>query len=108
MVWTTDVFEFCHEMFEKCTLYFQRIDLPELCFGYWTDHEDRSAHQCEGSDDEVYYYCRKLEGGAAIKCDGKHCTWQWFHFSYLNMKRAPKAPKWYYCNECKSQVAKQS
>ncbi|XP_070389189.1 uncharacterized protein [Dermacentor albipictus] len=110
VVWTQkDIFiervmfdkEFCNEIVDKCALYFERVLLPELCFRYWTTAaEEVVVEQSAGSQDDKYCHCQQPEYGDMIRCDGKHCSGQWFHFQCVNLKRAPKSRKWF-CNDCK-------
>lgn len=105
VVWTQkDVFiervmldqELCNKIVDKCALYFERVLLPEHCFRYWTTAaEEAVVEQSAGSQDDKYCYCQQPEYGDMIRCDGKHCTRQWFHFQCVNLKRAPKSRKWY-------------
>lgn len=49
----------------------------------------------ETPDDEpTYCLCNKVSFGQMIECDNEACFIEWFHFSCVQLKRAPKG-KWY-------------
>ena len=56
------------------------------------------------SSSKKYCYCKKPwtdEEGAEpmIGCDGANCKIEWFHYSCVGIKQAPK--KAWYCKDCK-------
>lgn len=118
VVWTVeDMFverialdeNFCSMMLEKCTLYFQKVLLPELRFGYWSKAAqaaqaqlDAVVMECDTPEEERYCYCEEPEHGDMVQCDGKRCERKWFHFACVGLKRPPKARKWF-CKECRQQ-----
>lgn len=104
--------EFCKNMVERCERYFRLVALPELCFLYWTNTQDKEKQEHPAStpstqpdentqpseDDELYCLCEGPESGKMIMCDSKTCKRTWFHYKCVNIKRAPQK-KWY-CPEC--------
>ncbi|CAN8007430.1 unnamed protein product [Ixodes pacificus] len=121
VVWTTkDLFrqriyrdrEFCSEMVASCADFFLCALLPEISFKYWSkkiQEDDTLAESTSSSDSEEddnatgqsYCYCKGPESGEMVKCDNGSCKYQWFHFACVNLKRAPKARKWF-CGDCKT------
>ena len=49
--------------------------------------------------DELYCYCGRPPFGKMIKCDGKDCFFEWFHYECVGVKRNRKR-EWF-CEECK-------
>lgn len=109
--------QFCTSMVGRCGLYFKMVLLPELCFRYWSDRQDKETQDLEfepeeaeednteaqkltQSDEEVYCLCQKPEAGNMVMCDSETCKVIWFHYKCVNLKRAPKAKKWY-CPQCR-------
>lgn len=96
--------EFCKNMVERCERYFRLVVLPELCFLYWTNAQDKetqehpagtpSTQQDENAQpsegDKLYCLCEGPESGKMIMCDSKTCKHTWFHYKCVNIKRAPK------------------
>ena len=55
-------------------------------------------------DDKLWCICHQPSSGEMIGCDDKKCKVEWYHFSCLNIKRAPKG-KWL-CPMCRSTSTK--
>ena len=49
-------------------------------------------------DVHVYCNCRGRDEGDMVECDGRSCTFQWFHFDCVGITEAPEG-KWY-CDDC--------
>lgn len=112
--------QLCTSMVERCGLYFRLVLLPELCFHYWTDREEQETQDAESTppgeetedhteaqemrstptNEVLYCLCQKPEDGKMVMCDSQTCELKWFHYSCVNLKRAPKTKKWY-CPQCK-------
>lgn len=48
--------------------------------------------------DEIWCICRQRAFGKMIGCDGPSCLFEWFHYCYVDVKRAPKG-QWI-CPNC--------
>lgn len=49
-------------------------------------------------NEPTYCLCRGVSHGDMIACDNFECPIEWFHYSCVNLARAPKG-KWY-CGQC--------
>lgn len=48
----------------------------------------------DDTDEPLYCLCNRPSFGSMIECSNEHCTFEWFHFSCVGLKkRAPKG-KW--------------
>ncbi|KAG0436600.1 hypothetical protein HPB47_017868 [Ixodes persulcatus] len=117
VVWTSkDVQDFriardehlCKDIVASCGKYFQSVLFPELIYKYWSTRHAEAASQAaevaaseESEPDSTYCHCSGPESGDMIRCDGVSCEYKWLHFACVNLKRAPKARKWY-CMDCKN------
>lgn len=53
------------------------------------------------SNSSLYCYCQQPEDDQRmIGCDNDTCTYKWFHFKCLGLKRKPRGKYWY-CPECR-------
>ncbi|KAI9263427.1 the Ing1 Phd finger in complex with A histone H3k4me3 peptide, partial [Phascolomyces articulosus] len=52
------------------------------------------------NDDEVWCFYREPAHGKMIQCDNDDCLIQWYHFSCVGLKKAPKGD--WYCEECQN------
>ena len=50
----------------------------------------------------VYCICRGRDEGDMVQCDGRSCTFQWFHFECVGITEAPEG-KWY-CDDCSQEL----
>lgn len=50
----------------------------------------------------LYCICRNISHGEMVACDNEDCKYEWFHYSCINLKSAPKG-KWY-CDICSAQM----
>ena len=50
-------------------------------------------------DEKLWCVCRTASSGEMIACDNSNCKIEWFHFSCLDITRAPRG-NWY-CLNCK-------
>ncbi|XP_064463712.1 uncharacterized protein LOC135374721 [Ornithodoros turicata] len=89
--------QFCLSMLDKCSLFFERVLLPEMRYKYWTQSGDVSSVTENSSN--TFCYCNGGDVGKMILCDNPLCEKKWYHFSCINLKRAPKG-EWY-CDSCK-------
>ena len=55
--------------------------------------------QTESDKENVYCVCRSNSAGRMIACDNQKCQYQWFHYSCIGMKCAPRGT--WYCSDCK-------
>ena len=72
------------------------------------EHEETNVvdeqEKDEGSNIKLWCICRKVSSGDMIGCDNiLSCKIEWYHFSCLNIKRAPDG-KWF-CPECRSKTS---
>ena len=83
---------------KKLTSFFVTNVLPEIM-------THRLKEEIESDKENVYCVCRSNSAGCMITCDNRKCPYQWFHYSCLGMKHAPRG-NWY-CSDCeKSKLAK--
>lgn len=78
--------------------FFTRVILPELFAQYFSK---RTSTKPTG-DANKFCYCEGPEAGKMLACDGPQCSYGWFHYSCLGIKRAPKEKKWF-CQDCSKQ-----
>ena len=81
----------------KLDLYFCTVMLPRMIQGKRESNKENSKEQL---NKEKYCFCRKGEYGKMIACDGPNCKYEWFHFTCVNLKVAPKG-NWF-CSDCLS------
>ena len=53
-------------------------------------------------EEDVYCNCRGRDEGDMVECDGRSCTFQWFHFECVGITEAPEG-KWY-CDDCSQEL----
>ena len=75
----------------KLELVFYKVILPEL-YTRKNDPENRR-------EQELYCVCRRPKFLPMIGCDGFNCNIEWFHYSCVGLKRAPKNS--WFCDSCK-------
>lgn len=90
--------QFCRNIFSSARQFFRNVILPELLSRYYT-RQDRSREE-QPADTVEYCFCRGPDTGKMVACDNEACSYKWFHFSCVGLKRAPKEKKWF-CPECK-------
>ena len=84
--------DFCTKLLEKYDKLFNIVILPELL--------TRKCHPSERDQDEKQYcICQRPSFLPMISCDGRQCETEWFHYTCVNITRAPKG-KWF-CKSCK-------
>ena len=74
--------ELCGKMLEKFNTLFMKCILPELL----THGNDPSNK----NNDQYYCFCRRPSFPPMIACDHGDCKWEWFHYSLVGVKKAPK------------------
>ncbi|KAI9263431.1 hypothetical protein BDA99DRAFT_438424 [Phascolomyces articulosus] len=57
--------------------------------------------QQQQQQQEIWCICREPAHGKMIQCDNDQCHYQWFHFSCVGLKKAPKGD--WYCEEYQNQ-----
>ena len=77
---------------KKLTSFFVTNVLPEIM-------THRLKEEIESDKENVYCVCRSNSAGRMIACDNRKCQYQWFHYSCIGMKRAPRGT--WYCSDCK-------
>ncbi len=80
--------KFIERLFQKLTKFFVEQFLPELM-------------TCKLQMCKVYCVCQQEEYGKMIQCENQTCKYEWFHYSCIGLRRAPKGS--WYCNDCKEQ-----
>ena len=53
-------------------------------------------------EEDVYCNCGGRDVGDMVECDGRSCTFQWFHFDCVGITEAPEG-KWY-CDDCSQEL----
>lgn len=86
--------QFCNEMFSCARKFFVKAVLPELFSKYFTRQQNNTQ--------DTFCFCNGPETGKMIACDNVQCVHKWFHFSCVQLTRAPKTKKWY-CPMCKNE-----
>ncbi len=70
--------KFIERLFQKLTTIFVEQFLPEIM--------TRKLQMCK-----VYCVCQQEEYGKnMIQCENKTCKYEWFHYSCIGLRRAPK------------------
>ena len=82
---------FCETMMAKHAEVFDKVILPELL--------TRKSDPKIESKAKLYCLCRRPSFPPMIACDNKLCKIEWFHYSCVNVKKAPR--KSWYCPDCK-------
>ena len=82
----------CEKMLEKFNTLLMKCILPELL----TRRNDPSNE----SNDQYFCFCRRPSFPSMIACDHRDCKWEWFHYSCVGVKKAPKG-RWF-CKDCKA------
>ena len=81
---------FCQTMVEKLSDVFFKILLPELI---------TRKHDPKNRSEKQHCSCQRPSFPPMITCNGKSCKFQYFHYSCVGLKNAPRA-QWY-CMDCK-------
>ena len=81
---------FCQTMVEKLSDVFFKILLPELI---------TRKHDPKNCSEKQHCSCQRPSFPPMITCNGKSCKFQYFHYSCVGLKNAPRA-QWY-CMDCK-------
>ena len=67
------------------------------------NHTDISEASSVSSEDLVKYcYCRDIEHGKMVKCDGPACPFERFHLGCVGLRRMPNKSKSWLCGFCKN------
>ena len=99
-VWSPDSFlldrvdydEIYHEeLLKKLQKVFTFLILPELV--------TRAKMPGFENEQKLYCICQRPNCEPMIACDCDDCKLEWFHFTCINLQRAPKGS--WYCDECK-------
>ena len=53
-------------------------------------------------EEDLYCFCRGKDEGNILECDGRNCTFQWFHFECVGITQAPDG-EWY-CDDCSQEL----
>ena len=53
--------------------------------------------------EDLYCFCRGRDEGNMVECDGRNCTFRWFHFECVGITEAPEG-KWY-CDDCSQELS---
>jgi len=56
----------------------------------------------EEEDPTLYCTCRQKSHGDMVACDGKHCPYEWFHYTCVGISAPPKG-KWL-CSSCSASM----
>ena len=48
--------------------------------------------------EDLYCFCQGKDEGNMVECDGRNCTFLWFHFECVGITEVPE-DKWY-CDDC--------
>ena len=83
--------QFCDSLKGKLIKIFQNVILPEIL--------TRKNDPNNKLDDKLYCVCKRPAFNPMIACDNINCNIEWFHYTCMNVTRAP-AKKWY-CPKCK-------
>ena len=82
--------KFIHAMFVKLQNYFFKVLLPEVVIC--------KNNICADNKHKYYCICRRPYFEPMIACDAKHCDIEWYHYTCVNIKIAPKGPC--FCENC--------
>lgn len=83
--------------------FFTHVVVPELFAQYFTRTNMVST---SSNDKNSFCYCQGPEAGKMLACDGPGCKYQWFHYTCLGIRRAPKQKVWL-CQECATSASSQ-
>lgn len=68
------------------------------------DPDGKLSDAAEGTDNQLYCFCRNVSHGEMIACEATECPYEWFHFECVGLKETPKG-QWY-CDECLDRMRK--
>ena len=84
---------------KKLTSFYVESMLPELMTHRLQSTTEDSTLTSTCSAATLYCICRGEEHGQMIQCENPTCKYGWYHYSCIEMKRAPKGS--WYCEQCK-------
>lgn len=90
---------FFQNMLASARKFFTHVVLPELFTECFTT---KDTVKPTSSSDKDSCYCQGPESGKMVACDGDQCSYRWFHYTCLGIKRAPKEKVWL-CRDCVAQ-----
>lgn len=83
--------EFCQKLLKKLENVFVHVVLPELvCRKNDPENEKPELQYC---------ICKRPSFNPMIACDNTECEIEWYHYSCVNIKRAPEGS--WFCPQCK-------
>lgn len=82
---------FLEKILPSAREFFTHVILPEPFAQYftWTNTVSTSS-----TDKNRFCYCQGPEAGKMLACDGAGCKYKWFHYTCLEIRRAPKQKLW--------------
>ena len=83
----------CEKMLQKYKKLFLSLILPEII--------TRKNDPNNPKDRLLYCKCKRPSFPPMIACEGRNCKIEWYHYSCVNITRAPKG-NWY-CPDCRRQ-----
>lgn len=94
---------FLEKLLPSAREFFTHVILPKLFAQYftWTNTVFTSS-----TDKNRFCYCQGPEAGKMLACDGAGCKYKWFHYTCLEIRRAPKQKLWL-CQECATSASSQ-
>lgn len=85
--------------------FFENYIVPELLTRRLENSDQTLSSDCTNTE-KTFCICNSVYSDDEnwIGCDAKDCKWEWFHYTCVNVKRAPKG-KWY-CPWCRKKPLK--
>ncbi|XP_067655510.1 uncharacterized protein [Haliotis asinina] len=90
---------FCATLITKCESFFFMHILPEIISRKLENTKPYSSKAATDTvDTDVWCLCQQEEYGRMIMCEGANCSYTWFHYQCVNIRRKPKGS--WHCPSC--------
>ncbi|XP_071119026.1 uncharacterized protein [Haliotis cracherodii] len=92
---------FCSKLVTNCENFFLKHVLPEIIsrkIEKARPNTECDNEEAEHAENNVWCLCQQEEYGPMIMCEGANCSYTWFHYPCVSIRRKPKGT--WLCPSC--------